>query len=68
MNNTNPIPCQCCGTKYLPSRIIWFECSDCGYRICQNCLSKHRGKHNSMGGYKCSQCTFGQLKGPKEIN
>ncbi|MCX7832858.1 MAG: hypothetical protein N2490_01440 [Ignavibacteria bacterium] len=42
-----------------------YICNCCGYRICTFCLSKHSGKY-SNGGYKCSQCAFGTLEGPKE--
>ena len=59
------IPCQNCGKEYIGSW-SWFICDKCGYRVCSFCLSKHKGKYSS-GGYKCSQCAFGQMKGPKKI-
>ena len=58
------IPCQNCA-KESPSTWNWFICDNCNYRICISCLSNHQGKY-SKGGFKCSQCSFGQLKGPKK--
>ena len=60
------IPCQNCRKEYLPTW-SWFVCDKCNFRICVSCLSTHSGKY-SNGGYKCSQCTFGQKKGPKQLN
>ena len=56
------IPCQFCRTQYPNSAAIWVTCNKCGYRICIHCISKH--KSNYGAGYKCSQCAFGQMKGP----
>ena len=54
------IPCQCCG-KELPDSWNWFVCDKCGFRICPFCFSRHHVKYSS-GGFKCSQCAFGQMK------
>ncbi len=54
------IPCQCCRTEY-PRQWSWFVCSDCDFRVCAGCLSRHTGRY-STGGFKCSQCAFGQLR------
>lgn len=54
------IPCQCCG-KQLPTDWNWFVCDKCGYRVCPSCLSRHKGRYSS-GGFKCSQCAFGQMR------
>ena len=54
------IPCQCCGREY-PENWNWYVCDTCGYRICHPCLSRHRGPYGS-GGFKCSQCAFGNMK------
>lgn len=54
------IPCQHCG-KVLPTNWSWFICDKCGFRVCPSCLSKHKGQYSS-GGFKCSQCAFGQMK------
>jgi hypothetical protein len=54
------IPCHHCG-KELPTNWTWFVCDKCGFRVCPSCLSKHKGQHSS-GGFKCSQCAFGQMK------
>ena len=58
------IPCQNCAKEY-PSTWNWFICDKCNYRVCTFCISSHKGKY-SNGGFKCSQCAFGQLKGPKK--
>ena len=60
------IPCQNCGKEYDASMWSWYICDKCGFRICQPCLSKHSGKY-SNGGFKCSRCTFGYMKGPRKI-
>lgn len=54
-----PIPCQCC-RKELPPTWHWFICDKCAYRVCPDCLPKHRGRYAS-GGQKCSQCAQGTL-------
>ncbi|GEM_PF-1020168 len=59
-----PIPCQCCGRQFIPEW-NWFICDKCNYRICTECLPKHKGPY-ATGGYKCSQCVVGYLKGPKK--
>ncbi|RME88281.1 MAG: hypothetical protein D6785_01025 [Planctomycetota bacterium] len=58
------IPCSWCKKEY-PQKWVWFICEKCGYRVCQGCLSKHQGKY-SKGGFKCSQCNFGQMKRKEE--
>ncbi len=60
------IPCQHCG-KLFPSTWNWFICDDCHYRICQPCISKHSGKSGNSG-FRCSQCAFGIMRGPKKID
>lgn len=55
----NLIRCMCCGRE-LPSNWGWYVCDACGYRICPNCLNKHRGPFGV--GFKCSQCRFGQMR------
>jgi hypothetical protein len=62
--NSDLIPCQCCG-QMLPAYWNWFVCDKCGYRICPSCLSKHKGPYGS-GGFKCSQCAFGQMHEKKD--
>ena len=59
------IPCQNCKKEFTQSW-NWFVCDKCGYRICNSCLSKHKGKY-SGGGFKCSQCVYGNMKGPKKV-
>jgi hypothetical protein len=49
------INCQHCKKKYATSH-TWFECNNCGFRICAHCISKHGT------GFKCSQCTPGIIK------
>ena len=53
------VRCQCCGKEY-PTFFPWYICDTCGFRVCTNCLSKHRGPHGF--GFKCSQCTTGQMQ------
>ncbi|MDR1594154.1 MAG: hypothetical protein LBS43_06695 [Prevotellaceae bacterium] len=59
------IPCQNCGKEFDAIGWRWFICDKCGFRVCTSCLSQHSGKYGS--GYKCSQCAFGYMKGPKKI-
>lgn len=59
------IPCQCCGREY-PLFWNWFICNKCNYRICGFCLNDHKGNYGN-GGYKCSQCAFGQMKLQKGV-
>lgn len=61
------IPCQnrSCG-RTLPKTWNWYVCKDCGFRVCPSCLGSHKGPH-SNGGFKCSQCTFGQMKDVKGV-
>jgi hypothetical protein len=52
-------PCMCCGREYTESW-IWYRCDQCGFRICQGCLSAHRGEFGS--GLKCSRCVWGWMR------
>ena len=54
------IPCQNCRKEY-PTNWKWYICDKCGYRICSSCITVHKGPYSS-GGYKCSQCSYGQMK------
>jgi hypothetical protein len=54
------IPCQSC-RKELPTNWNWFVCNKCGFRVCPHCLGTHKGQY-SNGGFKCSQCAFGQME------
>lgn len=54
------IPCQCCGNQ-LPPNWLWWVCNKCGFRVCPHCLGSHKGQY-SNGGFKCSQCAFGQME------
>ena len=54
------ITCQSCRSEYTKSW-NWFVCKDCGFRVCPHCLGSHKGPYSS-GGFKCSQCAFGQME------
>ena len=60
------IPCQYCRKEYPNNAPIWVICNTCGYRICVHCVSKH--KSNYGGGFKCSQCAAGQMKGGQKAD
>ena len=53
------IPCENCSKEYAQNW-VWYKCEKCGFRVCPNCLSNHKGKY-SKGGFKCSRCAFGLL-------
>lgn len=51
--------CPCCGRLYGPGS-MWFVCDTCGFKVCIFCCDKHKGFY-SNGGFKCSQCSSGQM-------
>lgn len=52
--------CQWCEKEFPPSQGMR-QCYLCGFRICPECVPRHRGTHNSEGGDKCSKCQYGYL-------
>jgi len=58
------IPCQCCHQEF-PRQWTWYVCNECGFRVCVNCLGSHQGQYG--GGFKCSQCAFGQMEQKSEV-
>ncbi len=61
------VTCIVCGKDYPMNGAYWFLCNKCNFRVCAFCLNKHKGKYSS-GGYKCSQCIVGQMRGPRPLN
>lgn len=64
---TYRVSCQNCGKELSNDGPWWFICDKCNFRVCTSCLGHHSGKYSS-GGFKCSQCAFGQMKGPRAVN
>lgn len=60
------VPCHWCGKQY-PVEWMWYVCDSCGYRVCASCLGKHRGRYNTSGGTKCSQCMSGTLRSKHSV-
>ena len=43
------IPCMCCGKEHTLSW-LWMVCNQCGYRICLDCLGKHKNRNGVSPG------------------
>ena len=57
------VKCQACKREADKAQ-TWYVCDNCGFRVCDSCISIHTGEYNRCAGAKCSQCIDGILRIP----